>query len=153
MSERGVETELDQGHELIERLRFWRPAGKSAGQIVSAVLQRKTLMQDVHLRHEVGLEFADRWIGAEGFAGWTGRYRIHDRAGDGERPRPGQPIGQVAESLAEEDARLNGVGLVGADRWRSRLADAPGHTHRHQGLVPVVAVGFVFEADIGGVES
>ena len=73
-------------------------------------------------------EVAGRWIGAEGFAGWAERYRIHDRAGDGERPRPGEPIGQVAESLAEEYARLKSIGLVGADRWRSRLTDAPGHT-------------------------
>ena len=52
LSERGVEAELDQGHELIERLFFRRPTGKSAGQVVRAVLQRKTPMQNVHLRHK-----------------------------------------------------------------------------------------------------
>src|SRR6516164_10655019 len=40
LSERGVEVELDQGHELIERLLFRRSASKTAGQIVGAVLER-----------------------------------------------------------------------------------------------------------------
>ena len=108
-------------------------------------------MQHVHLRHEIGLKSAGRRIGGERFAGWAERYRIHDRAGDGERPRPGEPLGQIAESLAEEYAGLDGVGLVGTDRLRSRLTDTPRHTHRHQRFVPVVAIGLVFEADIRGV--
>ena len=47
----------------------------------------------------------------------TSRHRMveRDRAGNGERPQPCQPVRKITETFAEKNPRLEQVGCIGAD--------------------------------------
>jgi hypothetical protein len=61
--------------------------------------------------------------------------------------------GRSPKPLPKKDARLDRVGCIGADGDRAGMTNAPGKASRNQHFVTIVAVGFVFEADVGLVEA
>jgi hypothetical protein len=76
-----------------------------------------------------------------------------NRAGDGKRSQPCEPIRQIAEALAEEDAGLDRVGLARANALCPGVADAPCQTGRDHHLMQLALVQQVLERKRGRVES
>jgi len=58
---RCIETELNERQELVERLVLRWPAGKTAGQVVRAVLKGQAPVQRFDGRNKDALELAGRW--------------------------------------------------------------------------------------------
>jgi hypothetical protein len=63
-----------------------------------------------------------------------------NRAGDGKRSQPCEPIRQIAEALAEEDAGLDRVLLARANALSPGVADAPCQTSRDHHLMQLALV-------------
>ena len=70
-------------------------------------------------------------------------------ARDAKRPEPRHAVREVAQTLAEENPRLERARSPGADRLVAQAADAPGETRRDKRLVRVVLKDLPLEREAG----
>jgi len=105
-ADRRVECNLDKRHELVERLFFWGPAGKTVGQVKGTVFECQSPMQDIAIdrRHKAKSAGCRIDVGCCGPP--TDREFGCNSARDAKRPEPRHAVREVAQTLAEENPRL-----------------------------------------------
>ena len=91
--------------------------GEAVGQIKRAELDGKPPMQRVHIACEHRAELACLGIDAKVYRGTGRRMLERNCPGNGKRSQPRETIGKVAEALAEEDTRRDGIGCIGPTPW------------------------------------
>ncbi len=101
-------------------------------------------MEDVGVLLDLDVEVAVV-VEGEGLVAAPGRQHAFDEAGDGERLHPRQLIGQVAQSLAEQNGGLEHVEGLRADLLPARAAGFPAERGREDRLVGCAREELVLE--------